>query len=117
MKPASETTMKKLSLEEKERLSRLLWHEVHEGAYSSLVERCLKEGADLDYAKNEFGRTALMKAAYWGLEEIVKLLVEAGADINAQDEKGETALDMSRTRAKVVEFLKTKGAKEGSELP
>ena len=42
---------------------------------------------DID-AENAFGKTALMYAAQYGFMESVKILLEAGADINAQTKKG-----------------------------
>ena len=43
-------------------------------------------------AKDDRGRTALMRAAFLGQERCVEVLLDAGADINAQDEAGRTAL-------------------------
>ena len=39
-----------------------------------------------------YGRTALMIVSYWGNEDIVKLLLKAGANVNLQDIYGETPL-------------------------
>jgi len=38
------------------------------------------------------GWTALMRAAYLGREKIINLLIQAGADLNVQDNRGLTAL-------------------------
>jgi hypothetical protein len=51
------------------------------------------------------------------------MLVEAGADVNATDDKGRTALDVAESRATshsggddaVIEILKTHGAKNGNQ--
>lgn len=48
---------------------------------------CIGLNTDVD-AQNEFGKTALMYAAQYGFMESVKILLEAGADINAQTKKG-----------------------------
>ena len=48
------------------------------------VERFVKSGADLNQ-KNEFGFTALSMAAAHGRTEIVKILVQGGADVRATD--------------------------------
>ena len=42
---------------------------------------------DID-AENAFGKTALMYAAQYGFMDSVKILLEAGADINAQTKTG-----------------------------
>ena len=48
---------------------------------------CFGLNTDVD-AGNAFGKTALMYAAQYGFAESVKILLEAGADINAQTNKG-----------------------------
>ena len=48
---------------------------------------CLGLNTDVD-AKNSFGKTALMYAAQYGFMNSVKILLEAGADINAQTQEG-----------------------------
>jgi ankyrin repeat protein len=60
------------------------------------------------------GRTPLMIAARAGNIEIVQALLAKGADVNAKDSEGKTALELAKERgdAKVVELLKQSGAKE-----
>ena len=55
------------------------------------VKQLLEEGVDVN-AKNGFGWTALMVAAWNGHVEVVHALVGAGADLNAKDNDGWTAL-------------------------
>lgn len=55
------------------------------------VKEQIKLGDDLN-AKNEFGDTPLMVAAFWNEIEVTWLLIEAGADVNFQNENGNTAL-------------------------
>ena len=43
-------------------------------------------------AKNEYGHTPLHKASLYNFIEIAKLLLDAGADVNVEDEDGETPL-------------------------
>lgn len=52
----------------------------------------LKHGANPDIANRTFGTTALMTAASSSNLEIVKLLIDKGAAINAADRSGMTAL-------------------------
>ncbi len=56
--------------------------------------------------------TALIAASSRGHPEIVKLLIEAGADINVQDEEGFTALYWASNYPDIVELLKEAGDKE-----
>jgi hypothetical protein len=55
------------------------------------VERLLARGADPDETDQD-GRTAVTHAAYGGHAEVVRLLVDAGADVNRQDATRANAL-------------------------
>ena len=58
-----------------------------------IVKLLLENGADIEIkAKDEFKSTPLMWAAFWGLYEMAKLLLEEGADVNAPDVNGNTPL-------------------------
>lgn len=63
-------------------------------------------------SKNEYGRIPLHTAVYDGLTEIVRLLIEAGSDVNAIDNEGFTPLGFSGNMAKkdIIEMLKNAGA-------
>ncbi|KAK7408569.1 hypothetical protein QQX98_009274 [Neonectria punicea] len=63
----------------------------HESA--SIVKAPLDHGADINIP-NPTGQTALQCAARGGFEDVVKLLLENGADVNSKDE-------MSRRRFRV----------------
>jgi ankyrin repeat protein len=56
--------------------------------------------------------TALIDAAFSGSEEILKMLLESGVDVNSQDEHGRTALlsAAGSSRPRTVEFLLERGA-------
>jgi uncharacterized protein len=54
------------------------------------VERLLEQDASVD-ARDESGRTALITAAYGNRLDVAKLLVEAGADVNAKVETQQSA--------------------------
>jgi ankyrin repeat protein len=63
-----------------------------------------------------------MQAASSADLELVKLLIDAGADLNAQDESGHTALDQaemythsSEEHRTVAAFLRERGARSGKE--
>jgi len=56
------------------------------------VELCVELGADVN-AANNVGLTALHGAAFTGLDEVVRFLVQKGANINAKDASGQAPLD------------------------
>ena len=60
------------------------------------VQRCLNDGADIEALTKWRRRTALHLAAMQGHVETVQLLLDAGADTNAQDDGGWTALQYAR---------------------
>lgn len=76
------------------------------------VQRELANGANIN-AKDENGKTALMKAISYSSPEVVKLLIDAGADVNAVDNRGKTALILAATQCSypVTKFLIEAGAK------
>jgi ankyrin repeat protein len=53
--------------------------------------------ADVNARERLYGRTALMIAAAEGHLDIVRLLVEAGSDLNLVDAEGSTALTLARS--------------------
>ena len=58
------------------------------------VRLLLESEPDID-AKDRYGQTALMNAAHAGQFELLRLLIEAGADVNIRSSKnfyGKTAL-------------------------
>jgi ankyrin repeat protein len=76
-------------------------------------------GADLE-RRNDWGETALAYACSWDQLEVVRTLVEAGADVNAIEHDPEsgyrcTALDCARNLA-IQEYLRSHGAKLLAEL-
>jgi ankyrin repeat protein len=81
----------------------------------ALLETLLKAGADAN-VKDSSDITALMRAAYSDYAEVdrVRLLLEHGAQINARDTHGSTALSLARSKGRtaVVDWLVKSGAKE-----
>jgi ankyrin repeat protein len=63
---------------------------------------------------NVDGRTPLMIAVRMGNIQVCQVLLTKGADVNAKDSEGKTALKLARERdnAKVIELLQLAGAKE-----
>ncbi len=60
------------------------------------IRKLLEAGGNV-HERDEDGRTPLHMAVFNGSEEIVELLLSAGANPNAQDKKGVTALNTARS--------------------
>ena len=58
-------------------------------------------GASVDARKDDHGHTALMVAARCGYADVVKLLIEAGADQTVVDGKGKNARDVANENGSV----------------
>lgn len=56
------------------------------------IKHLLDEGANVNVMDERDGRTALMKAADQGFDELVKLFLDRGADVNATSYSGKTVL-------------------------
>jgi hypothetical protein len=84
------------------------------------VALCIKYGADLE-KRNSRGETALGYACSWGHLPVVRLLVHAGANVNAlehdpEDDFRNTALDCCARHPDIGAFLHSVGAKRAAEL-
>ncbi len=87
------------------------------GNHYDIASKLIEAGADVNM-KQAGGFTALMGAAQNGNAQIVQLLLEHGADINARvDKKAQqfadmTALDLANqaNAAQVVSLLQVRGA-------
>ena len=62
------------------------------------LERLIKKGVDVD-TRDDDDYTALIWAAEKGNEESVKVLLESGADVNAQNKYQKTALDVTASES------------------
>jgi ankyrin repeat protein len=72
--------------------------DVQERAIASL-ELLVAAGADVNAKERGRGLTALHEAARWGWNDVVRFLIDRGADIQAADVKGLTAVDSALGRA------------------
>lgn len=84
----------------------------------SIVKRLLLErGMDINARTEEEGMTPLHFAVRWGSQEdnpqMVEFLLQSGADVNARDARGETALDYvgESSGSRVAAALRRDGAK------
>jgi hypothetical protein len=79
----------------------------------------IDHGADLE-RRNDWGETALGYACSWNQLGAARMLVEAGADVNAVEDDPNTgyrctALDCARD-PEIIDFLRSHGAKRLDEL-
>lgn len=70
----------------------------------AVIDVLLSRGADVNLQDN-MGCTALMRVAYAGFDELVKLLVKNGADTKIVDKDGRTAKDYYAERNNNEEIL------------
>ena len=71
-------------------------------------------------ARDDYGNTALILAARAGVQDVVRLLVESGADVNAANPlTGDGPLDVAlqEGRTEIADFLRSKGAKPRTDPP
>ena len=92
--------------------------EALKGDYIDIIQTLINNGADLNLRDSYFNKSAL----HWAIgslwqktnEKIAKMLIAAGADVNIQDNEGNTPLSLAvqKNLDDLVELLKSKGAKE-----
>ena len=88
-----------------------IWQAVMVGN-SAAVEQHIAAGSDLDMQEELGGSTPLMLAAIYGRYDIASTLIDAGADLEARNKSGGTALHQacSFCRPEIVKLLLHSGA-------
>lgn len=76
------------------------------------IQQHIQAGTDLDAREPALGSSALISAAVFGKTDIARALIEAGADVNLQNNEGSTALHSAAFlgRLEIVEMLLENGA-------
>jgi ankyrin repeat protein len=67
---------------------------IMEKVFLNLVNDLIVLGANLDWQDEEYDETTLHLTAYYGRVEIARMLIDAKADVNVQDDGGCTPLRM-----------------------
>ena len=67
-------------------------HDASSAGDDTLVRELLAAGAEPDKYKDSWGDSALSEAARWGRDSTVSILLQAGANLNIQNDNGRTAL-------------------------
>ena len=90
----------------------LLHAVVASGQSPEFVRSLIDAGAQVNRRRPESGTTALHSAALWGYTELARILIEAGAEVEAETRSKETPLDYAVTweRPDVARLLIEAGA-------
>lgn len=78
----------------------------------SVIEDLIQKGADVRHKSDKDGCTSLHDACMSGTPDVVKLLIDKGADVNAADKQGTTPLMLAVKSNSIpkVEILLERGA-------
>ena len=95
------------------KMNALQWA-AEKGASSSVVQRLIDGVTNLNAANFLDGSTALHIAALHNRVDIVHSLIQAGADVNAQNEDDETPLNVAidKSHAGIIKLLRDNGGTE-----
>jgi len=76
---------------------RLPWVEAALSGRAKILRLFIDAGADVNAWRSGNGdQTALMMSIRWGNHGVAQMLIEAGADLNARDAEGRTALSLAK---------------------
>ena len=94
---------------------------IHSAAFRGNIEAIkqhIAAGTDVEVKGGLFKGTPLHLAAYGGRKEIVELLIDKGADVNAKSDDGRTPLDraIAFEQTETADLLRKHGGKTGEEL-
>jgi len=80
----------------------------------SLIKMLISGGADVNVKDRRRGATPLLLVVFRGNKDLVELLIQNGADLNAKGGQGETPLGLAKQmeHSEIVELLQKHGAKE-----
>lgn len=83
------------------------------------IKELIRNGANVNYVfrPEEYGNTPLHMAAYFAMNDIIKLLIDNGADVNCYSLEGKTPLDYAikrHNREETVSLLLRNGAIDGT---
>ena len=90
-----------------------------QNGYIEIVEMLLnKEAVNVNATEHYFGDTALHRASLSGRKDVVEMLLEKGADVNAMNKGGFTALHMASLMGHedIVAILLEKGLEKGADV-
>lgn len=83
------------------------------------IRELIRNGADVNYVfrPEEYGNTPLHMAAYFAMNDVIKLLIDNGAGVNSYSLEGKTPLDYAverHNREETVSLLLRNGAIDGT---
>jgi ankyrin len=100
--------------------------DIQDRAIASL-DTLLKHGADVNAKAGRQQQLPIHGAAQWGWTQVVAYLIDKGADVNAADSRGLTALDYAmgrgaangrgEVRQEAADLITAKGGKAGTPVP
>lgn len=79
------------------------------------VIELIKNGADIEEKDPEWNSTLLATMAAYGYVDMIEVLLDHGANINAVDKIGQSILDSAVHRKEAKAFLKSRGAKSAKK--
>lgn len=109
-------TLAIIETDNKEKLNELLMKAINDGEITE-IDKLISLGADIEFIEKEKKYTPLMFALDKNKEEIAKILIENGANINVKDNTGITPLMQASVKefVEIVKLLLEKGADKNAK--